>query len=141
MGAERIRPAVVPEGIEGGLMNVRRFASITLLCAVFAASALMAQRGGRGGAPAAGGSSTSRPVEITASRAFEMSSVDRGGKIFAEQCASCHGANARGGKNTKTDVDLLRSDYVLMDHGGRAFSDFLKTGRPDKGMPKFDLPD
>src|SRR5215472_3022807 len=121
-------------------MNVRCFASITFFCAVSAAPALMAQRGGRGGAPAGGGPNASRPVEITASRAFEMSSVDRGGKIFAEQCASCHGANARGGKTTKTDVDLLRSDYVLMDHGGREFSDFLKTGRPDKNMPKFDLP-
>ncbi len=120
-------------------MSVRHFASIALFCAAFAAPALLAQRGGRG-APAGGAANSSRPVEITASRAFAMSQVDQGGKIFAEQCASCHGANARGGKTTKTDIDLLRSDYVLMDHGGREFSDFLKTGRPEKNMPKFDLP-
>ena len=69
-----------------------------------------------------------------------MAQVERGGKTFASQCASCHGANARGGKNTKTDIDLLRSDYILLDHGGREFTDFLKSGRPEKNMPKFDLP-
>jgi mono/diheme cytochrome c family protein len=121
-------------------MKLRCFASVALVCAAFVAPMLMAQRGGRGGAPTGGASNAARPVEITASRSFDMASVERGGKIFAEQCASCHGANARGGKTTKTDVDLLRSDYVLMDHGGREFSDFLKTGRPDKNMPRFDLP-
>ncbi|MDE3198928.1 MAG: c-type cytochrome [Acidobacteriota bacterium] len=116
-------------------MKLRRFAAIAFVCVALPAPLLMAQRGGRGGAPA-----SARPVEITASRAFDTAQVDRGGKIFAGQCASCHGANARGGKNTKTDADLLRSDYVLMDHGGREFSDWLKTGRPEKGMPKFELP-
>jgi mono/diheme cytochrome c family protein len=68
-----------------------------------------------------------------------MASVERGGRIFAAQCASCHGANARGGPNTKTDVDLLRSEIVAMDHAGRELPEFLKFGRPDKNMPKFDL--
>lgn len=112
----------------------------TLILTALQTPGLMAQRGGRGGGPpATGASATARPVEITASRSFDMAQVERGGKTFAAQCASCHGANARGGKSTKTDVDLLRSDYVLMDHGGREFSDWLKTGRPEKGMPKFDL--
>ena len=120
-------------------MNSRHFASIVLFCiAALPAPMAMAQRGGRGGAANASG--PPRPVEITASRAFDMAQVERGGKTFAAQCASCHGANARGGKNTKSDIDLLRSDYVLLDHGGREFSDFLKSGRPEKNMPKFDLP-
>jgi len=126
-------------------MTARRtlcFSATLMLAALQTPMLLMAQRGGRGGgSAAAGASATPKPVEITASRAFDMNQVQRGGKIFAERCASCHGANARGGKSTKTDVDLLRSDYVLMDHGGREFSDWLKTGRPEKGMPKFDLPD
>jgi mono/diheme cytochrome c family protein len=120
-------------------MSCSYVASIAIFCVVLQ-TPLMAQRGGRSGAPAAGATATARPVEITASRAFDMNQVERGGKTFASQCASCHGANARGGKNTKTDIDLLRSDYLLMDHGGREFSDFMKTGRPEKGMPKFDLP-
>ena len=114
--------------------------AIALVCiAMSSTPLLMAQRGGRGGAPGTNASAAARPVEITASRAFDMAQVERGGKTFAAQCASCHGENARGGKNTKTDVDLLRSDYVLLDHGGREFPDFLKSGRPEKDMPKFDL--
>jgi mono/diheme cytochrome c family protein len=106
--------------------------------AAFAQPAL-AQRGGRGaggGAPAAG---AARPVDITAKTSFDMASVDRGGKIFAEKCASCHGANARGGTSTKTDIDLLRSEIVVMDHSGRELPEFLAIGRPEKQMPKFDL--
>jgi len=94
----------------------------------------LAQRGGRGGgSPAAGG-----PVDITATRAFDKPTVERGGKVFAAQCASCHGDNARGG-NGKTGADLIRSSIVQMDHGGRELPEFLKFGRPEKGMPKFDL--
>ena len=67
-----------------------------------------------------------------------MAQAQRGGQTFVAQCASCHGANAR--KTTKTDVDLLRPDLVLLDRGGQQVSEFLKFGRPEKGMPKFDLP-
>ena len=103
------------------------------------AQLLYAQSGGRGGAPASG-TAAPAPVDITASRSFDMAQVQRGGTTFAAQCASCHGANARGGKTTNTDVDLLRSDLVQLDRGGQQVSEFLKFGRPEKGMPKFDLP-
>jgi cytochrome c oxidase cbb3-type subunit III len=74
---------------------------------------------------------------------MDQASIDRGGKLFAAQCASCHGANARGGSKTKTMVDLIRSELVLDDlgTGGREIAGFLKYGRPEKNMPKFDLPD
>jgi mono/diheme cytochrome c family protein len=106
--------------------------------AVFAPLA-SAQRGGRGGGAAAAGSAAARPIDITAKTSFDMASVDRGGKIFAAQCASCHGANARGGATTKTDVDLLRSELVVMDHSGRELPGFLAVGRPEKQMPAFQL--
>ena len=63
------------------------------------------------------------------------------GKLFAANCASCHGANARGGSKTKTDVDLIRSPMVLDDlgTGGKEIGDYLNFGRPEKGMPKFSL--
>jgi cytochrome c oxidase cbb3-type subunit 3 len=106
---------------------------------IFAAPGF-AQRGGRGGgAPRGGGGASDRPVDITAKSAFDMASVERGGKIYAAQCASCHGADARGGKLAKTDSDLMRSDLVAMDHSGRELPGFLALGRPDKGMPKFEL--
>jgi cytochrome c oxidase cbb3-type subunit III len=97
-----------------------------------------AQRGGRGGGTASG-NAANRPIDITAKSSFDMASVDRGGKIYAAQCASCHGADARGGKLAKTDSDLMRSDLVAMDHSGRELPEFLALGRPDKGMPKFEL--
>ncbi|MDE3196382.1 MAG: hypothetical protein KGN84_08560, partial [Acidobacteriota bacterium] len=92
------------------------FLSILVLCC----APLAAQRGGGRGAPGAGGrGGANLPVDITATRSFDKAQVERGGKTFAAQCESCHGANARGGKGTKTDVDLLRSDIVQMDHNGR----------------------
>jgi mono/diheme cytochrome c family protein len=97
-----------------------------------------AQRGGRGASGA-----TAAPVDIAQSRTMDQASIDRGGQLFAAQCASCHGANARGGSKTKTDVDLIRSPMVLDDLGtnGREVGEFLKFGRPEKGMPKFSLTD
>ena len=92
-----------------------------------------AQRGGRGAGAAPGG-----PVDITTTRSFDKATVDRGGKIFGAKCESCHGANARGG-NGRSGADLMRSERVLMDHGGRELPEFLKFGRPEKGMPKFEL--
>jgi mono/diheme cytochrome c family protein len=109
-------------------------------CLLVLAAPGWAQRGGRGGGGGArGGAVSARPIDITAKSAFDMASVERGGKIYAAQCASCHGADARGGKLAKTDSDLMRSDLVAMDHSGRELPGFLALGRPDKGMPKFEF--
>jgi mono/diheme cytochrome c family protein len=120
-------------------MSNRGFSLTVVVLLAALAPFAFAQRGGRGAGAAEGPSSGPRPVDITATRSFDMPTVERGGKIFAAQCASCHGANARGGKTTKTEVDLLRSEIVVMDHAGRELPEFLKFGRPEKGMPKFDL--
>ncbi len=82
-------------------------------------------------------------MDISQSRTMDPASIDRGNQLFAANCASCHGANARGGSKTKTDVDLIRSPMVLDDlgTGGREIADFLHYGRPGKNMPKFDLTD
>lgn len=114
-------------------MTFRNFAALILAGTTVLGPTALAQRGGRGGAPTAGG-----PIDITAARAFDKATLERGGAIFASQCASCHGDNARGGKGKK-GADLIRSDIVEMDHGGREVSEFLKFGRPEKGMPKFEL--
>lgn len=107
--------------------------------AALAMPALAQRSGGRGAGGGAAAPAGPRPVDITAKNSFDMASVDRGSKIFAAQCASCHGANARGGSATKTDVDLLRSELVVMDHSGRELPAFLAIGRPEKQMPKFEL--
>jgi cytochrome c oxidase cbb3-type subunit 3 len=119
-------------------MSYRSFSLIAMVSFAASAQFALAQPGGCVVAPA-GLSSSPCPVDITASRSYDMASVARGGRIFAVQCASCHGENARGGKKTKTDIDLLRSEIVVMDHAGRELPEFLKFGRPEKNMPKFDL--
>ena len=120
-------------------MNYRNACIILMSLAAFAPWASAQRGGGRGGGAAAGGTATPRPIDITAKSSFDMASVERGGKIYDAQCASCHGADARGGKLAKTDSDLMRSELVVMDHSGRELPGFLALGRPDKNMPKFEL--
>jgi len=67
---------------------------------------------------------------------FDQAAVDRGQQIFVAQCGFCHGSNATGGQS---GPDLIRSVMVMGDEGGQQLGEFLKVGRPDKGMPKFDL--
>ncbi|HVY93185.1 MAG TPA: cytochrome c, partial [Bryobacteraceae bacterium] len=100
---------------------------VVLLAGVCLVSAAPLAAQGRGGA------------SPTSSASFNADQVARGEKAFGEKCGSCHGANARGGKG-KTEVDLLRSPMVLDDLNGREIGEFLKFGRPEKNMPKFDLP-
>jgi len=64
--------------------------------------------------------------------------VTRGQQLFGQHCAFCHGADARGG--AQGGSDLLQSPIVLEDVGGAGLGKFLAVGRPEKNMPKFDLP-
>jgi mono/diheme cytochrome c family protein len=67
----------------------------------------------------------------------DTAAVERGQKLLVDQCGFCHGANARGGSG---GPDLTRSALVQTDEEGKQLAEFLAAGRPDKGMPKFDLP-
>jgi len=67
---------------------------------------------------------------------FDSQAVERGERAFAAQCAFCHGSNAKGGES---GPDLIRSVIVLDDEGGSGLGAFLKAGRPDQGMPRFDF--
>ena len=68
---------------------------------------------------------------------FDPAAVDRGHELLVNQCGFCHGSNARGGSS---GPDLTRSEVVQNDEGGKELAAFLRNGRPDKGMPSFDLP-
>lgn len=59
--------------------------------------------------------------------------VGRGGPIYAQNCAACHGPDARGG----IGPNLLYSNLVLDDDHGEKIAPFLAVGRPEKGMPPF----
>src|SRR5499426_2021102 len=67
---------------------------------------------------------------------FDQSAVERGQKMFVAQCGFCHGSKATGGQS---GPDLIRSVLVMNDEDGKQLGEFLKVGRPDKGMPKFDM--
>lgn len=64
--------------------------------------------------------------------------VDRGRRAFSLNCGFCHGVDARGG--AQGGSDLLRSAIVLEDQRGDVLLRFLRVGRPEKNMPRFDLP-
>jgi cytochrome c oxidase cbb3-type subunit III len=68
----------------------------------------------------------------------DPAAVERGAKLYATNCAGCHGTTARGGAGAP---DLLRSLLVLDDEKGILIAPVIRNGRPDLGMPKSTLPD
>jgi len=91
--------------------------------------------------PADGSSKTSVPQDRAAStRAFlglgtlpDKAAVARAAPVYQQNCSFCHGPQARGA----TAPGLVTSDVVLADDHGEHLAPFLKTGRPEKGMPAF----
>ena len=68
----------------------------------------------------------------------DPAAVERGAKLFATNCAGCHGVAARGSAGAP---DLVRSILVLDDEKGILIAPVIRNGRPDLGMPKSTLPD
>jgi cytochrome c oxidase cbb3-type subunit 3 len=56
-----------------------------------------------------------------------------GEPIYKENCATCHGQNARGAQGP----NLVRSPVVLHDEKGEEIGTVVKQGRPQGGMPSF----
>jgi cytochrome c oxidase cbb3-type subunit III len=72
--------------------------------------------------------------DTTAAHNSELAAA--GGSVFQQNCAFCHGRDAGGGE---TGPDLTRSKLVSADVGGDKIGDVVLHGRPDKGMPAFQL--
>jgi cytochrome c oxidase cbb3-type subunit 3 len=60
-----------------------------------------------------------------------------GKKLFQQNCAFCHGPDARGASGP----DLIRSTLVSHDSNGDLIGQVVRNGRPQKGMPAFPLSD
>lgn len=61
-----------------------------------------------------------------------------GNSLFQQNCAFCHGRDAAGGE---TGPDLTRSKVVAEDVAGNKIGPIVRNGIPEKGMPKFVLPE
>ncbi|MDQ3212861.1 MAG: cytochrome c [Acidobacteriota bacterium] len=91
------------------------------------------QGGGRSGSPA-----SQRPPQTVTPQKYPPAQVDAGRVAFASQCGFCHGRDAMGGE---TGADLTRSALVAEDVRGDKIGPVIRSGRPEKGMPPFNLPD
>jgi cytochrome c oxidase cbb3-type subunit III len=61
--------------------------------------------------------------------------IERGKAIMSVNCSFCHGA---GGRGTGVAPDLMASSVLKQDPGnGANLGEFLKVGRPARGMPAF----
>jgi cytochrome c oxidase cbb3-type subunit 3 len=73
-----------------------------------------------------------------ADQASVQAAAERGAEAHTVHCGFCHGISARGGAS---GPDLVRSELVLDDVNGQQLGEFLRVGRPEAGMPAFDLPE
>jgi cytochrome c oxidase cbb3-type subunit 3 len=64
--------------------------------------------------------------------------IESGKSQFLQQCAFCHGRDTGGGE---TGPDLTRSKVVADDVAGNQIGVVVRNGRPDKGMPRFNVSD
>ena len=105
-----------------------------VLVFLFAASILCAQEdipaGGRGGGR--GGRGNTRDF-LGLGPPPDAAAAARGEKLYAPNCAFCHGEKARGAEGP----NLVRSVTVLHDEKGELIGPVIVKGLPDKGMPPF----
>src|SRR5262245_16453161 len=63
----------------------------------------------------------------------DAEAAKRGTPVYQANCGFCHGPQARGAEGPS----LIYSELVLKDQHGSVIAEFLKNGRPEKGMPPF----
>jgi cytochrome c oxidase cbb3-type subunit III len=85
-------------------------------------------RGGRGG----GGRGGTREF-LGLGPAPDEAAAKKGEPLYKQNCATCHGENARGSQGP----NLVRSVAVLHDEKGEELGPLIKSGRPQGGMPGF----
>jgi cytochrome c oxidase cbb3-type subunit III len=85
-------------------------------------------QGGRGGRGGRGG--TTREF-LGLGPAPDEAAAKKGEPLYKQNCATCHGENARGAQGP----NLVRSVVVLHDEKGEEIGPIIKSGKP--GMPGF----
>jgi mono/diheme cytochrome c family protein len=89
-------------------------------------------RGGRGGARAGRGAASTREF-LGLGTAPDPAEAKKGEPLYKQNCATCHGENARGSQGP----NLVRSVMVLHDEKDEEIGPVIKNGRPQGGMPPF----
>jgi cytochrome c oxidase cbb3-type subunit III len=131
-------------------LSLLRNGLVSVLCLALlgmCTAALVAQRGvgpapappaqtpaGRGEASPA----SQRPPQTKTQQSFPRDQVEAGRAQFVSQCGFCHGRDTAGGAG---GPDLTRSVLVAEDVRGDRLGPFIRSGRPDRGMPAFPLSD
>jgi len=120
------------------------------MAAIVAVGSLHAQGGARAGGagtplpPPAGrgrgqaSPASVRPPQTSTPQQYPAAQIENGRTRFASQCGFCHGRDAGGGES---GPDLTRSALVAADVRGDRIVPMVRSGRVDKGMPAFTLPD
>lgn len=110
--------------------RLRVWAGLAVLVA--AGAPYVAAQAPRPAMPRAGVGPADRPV-------VDPAAADRGRHVWATECVTCHGAQARG---TENGPNLIRSSLVLHDRYGSQVGPFLKKGhRLQSGTPGSALTD
>jgi len=76
------------------------------------------------------------PPQTVTPQTYPIEQVQAGEARFSSECGFCHGRDAAGGE---TGPDLTRSALVAQDQRGDRIGPLLREGRPQKGMPSFDM--
>ncbi len=63
----------------------------------------------------------------------DAAAAKKGQPLYEQNCAACHGENARGSQGP----NLVRSVVVLHDENDEAIGPVIHAGRPQAGMPAF----
>jgi mono/diheme cytochrome c family protein len=64
---------------------------------------------------------------------------ETGGEVFAMACANCHGADGRGTRKNGKGVGAVNDPAFLALLSDQALRRLVITGRPDLGMPPFNV--
>jgi len=89
-------------------------------------------RGARGGARGGRGAAGTREF-LGLGTAPDAAEARKGEPLYKQNCATCHGENARGSQGP----NLVRSVAVLHDEKDEEIGPVIKNGRPQGGMPPF----
>jgi cytochrome c oxidase cbb3-type subunit III len=120
---------------------VNRFL-LTAAAIFLSPSLFLASQAATPGTPSQGANQPPAVAPIPSFQAYptrppaDPAAIERGKTLFSVDCSFCHGSAAKGGEG---GPNLVRSEIVLNDKHGEMIATVVQNGRPERGMPKFDL--